>query len=292
MENNALNKKGLFDYINMILLGIVALITVYPFVYVLSMSLSGPEAILAQEVWLFPKGFSLESYKLITENPGMIRAYGNTIVYVVLGTILNIFLTTSTAYALSRKRFFARKFLLSFITLTMIVSGGLIPGFILVNKLGMYNTRWVMIILGAVSPWLLLITRTYIDSSIPESLIEAASIDGYTDLGIYATLVMPLIRPIIAVLVLFYGVAHWNEWFTALIYIVDPKLEPLQIFLRKVLVLQTQDYLTGLVGVERLAYRQQLKYASIILAVAPLLCAYPFMQKHFIKGVMVGAVKE
>lgn len=292
MKKSTLNRRTAGDYINGFFLILIAIITIYPFIYVLSMSFSGPEAILAQEVWLLPKGFSLEAYKMLTDNDGMLRAYGNTILYTFFGTVLNIILTTSAAFVLSRKKFFARNFLLFFITLTMIFGGGLIPGFILVNKLGLYNNPLVMIILGAVSPWLMLITRTYIDSSVPESLLEAAAIDGANDLSVYIRIIMPLIRPIIAVLALFYAVGHWNEWFSALIYLADSKYHPLQLFLRKILIMESQDYLSGLVGVERLAYRQQLQYASIVVAIAPLLCAYPFLQKHFIKGVMIGAVKE
>lgn len=286
-----LNKIQPFDIINTIFLAIFAFITVYPFIYCLSMSISSPDAVLAQEVTFWPKGFSTKGYELIFQNDGLIRSYMNTVWYVVVGTFFNVILTAAMAYALSRRTFFARKFLLFFVSLTMIFSGGVIPTFLLVNKLGLYNSRWVLVILGLISPWLLLVTRTYIESNIPESLIEAAAIDGCSDLKIFTRMILPLSAPIIAVLTLFYAVGHWNEWFNAMIYFSDARLHPVQMFLRKVLINNSQELTSGLMGMELVGYKLQMKYASIVAVSAPLLLAYPFLQKYFIKGVMVGSIK-
>lgn len=282
-----------FDSFNNIFLFLITVITLYPFVYIMSMSISDPQAVLAQQIWLLPKGFSLGSYKLVFENAQIWQAYFNTIWYTVIGTSVNVMLTIMAAYALSRKEFFAKNLIMIFIAVTMFFSGGMIPTFLLVNKLGLYNTRWAMIIPGAVSAWNLIIARTYFQASIPDSLVEAAKIDGGTDIGILFKVVLPLSLPIVAVLTIFYAVGHWNAWFDALLYLSDARLHPLQLFLRKILLMNSPDMMQGMDDAfERVAYAVQLKYASIMVATLPLLCIYPFMQKYFVTGVMLGAIKE
>ncbi|MCZ8512157.1 carbohydrate ABC transporter permease [Paenibacillus filicis] len=270
----------------------VIIITVYPFLFVFSMSISDPKYVLDQSVWLFPKGFSVESYKRVFENPDIWSAYYNTIFYTVIGTILNVALTIFGAYPLSRRSFFARKQLMIFIVFTMFFSGGLIPLFILIKDLGLYNTRWAMIIPGAVSAFLLIVARTFFQS-IPESLDESAKMDGANDITIMFRIIMPLSKPIIAVLALFYAVGHWNSYFSAMIYLPDAKLQPLQLYLVKILI-QNQDKLSeGLTDeFNRALFTLQLKYSIIIVAILPILLIYPFLQKYFAKGVMVGSLKE
>lgn len=283
----------IFDSLIYFILIFAVLITLYPFIYVISMSISDPEHVLRQDIFLLPKGLSLGAYKLVFENPDVWRSYYNTVWYTVVGTSINIFMTVIAAYPLSRRNLFGRNFFMFFITFTMFFSGGLIPSFLLVRSLGLYNTRWAMVIPGAVSAWYIIITRTYFQSSIPDSLIEAAKIDGCNDISILFRIVLPLSAPIIAVLALFYAVGHWNSFFNALIYLPDKNLQPLQIYLVRVLI-QASPELLGQMQDEfaRSAYFIQLKYAVIIVTILPIICVYPFLQKYFVKGVMIGAIKE
>jgi putative aldouronate transport system permease protein len=292
----AVAKKTIGDQIsNLFIIAsmwVVMIITLYPFLFVFSMSISDPKYVLDQSVWLFPKGFSVESYKRVFENPDIWTSYYNTIFYTAIGTALNVMLTIFGAYPLSRKNFFARKQLMIFIVFTMFFSGGLIPLFILIKDLGLYNTRWALIIPGVISAFLLIVTRTFFQS-IPESLDESAKMDGANDITILFKIIMPLSKPIIAVLALFYAVGHWNSYFPAMIYLPDAKLQPLQLYLVKILI-QNQDKLSeGLTDeLDRALFTLQLKYSIIIVAVLPILLVYPFLQKYFAKGVMLGSLKE
>ena len=287
------NKYKLGDFLIELLLIVGTLVTLYPFIYIISMSISEPNAVLAQEVWLLPKGFSLGSYNMVFENKEIWTSYGNTIWYTVVGTIINVVFTLMGAYALSRREFFARNSIMLYVTITMFFSGGLIPTFLLVNNLGLYNSRWAMILPGAINTWNLIVARTYFQSSIPDSLPESAKLDGSTDIGIFLRIVLPLSTPIIAVLIVFYAVGHWNAWFNASLYLGDSTLHPLQLFLRKILLMNSPDLLEGMEDAfERVAYAIQLKYASIVVATLPIVCIYPFVQKYFVTGVMLGAIKE
>ncbi len=287
------SKYKLSDFFIELLLIIGTLVTLYPFVYIISMSISEPNAVLAQEVWLMPKGFSLGSYNMVFENKEIWTSYGNTIWYTVVGTTINVVFTLMGAYALSRREFFARNSIMVYITITMFFSGGLIPTFLLVNNLGLYNSRWAMILPGAINTWNLIVARTYFQSSIPDSMPESAKLDGSTDIGIFLKIVLPLSTPIIAVLIVFYAVGHWNAWFNASLYLGDSSLHPLQLFLRKILLMNSPDLLEGMEDAfERVAYAIQLKYASIVVATLPIVCIYPFVQKYFVTGVMLGAIKE
>ncbi|MGI6538129.1 MAG: carbohydrate ABC transporter permease [Caldicoprobacterales bacterium] len=283
---------GIWDVAIECFLIIIAMLTLYPFIYIISMSISDADAVLAQEVWLLPKGFSLGSYNLVFENSEIWVSYGNTIWYTVVGTTINVVLTLMGAYALSRKEFFARNGIMIYIAITMFFNGGLIPTFLLVNNLGLYNSRWAMVLPGAVSAWNLIIARTFFQTSIPDSLPESAKLDGCSDISIFLKIVLPLSTPIIAVLIVFYAVGHWNAWFSALLYLGDSTLHPLQLFLRKILLMNSPDLLEGMEDAfERVAYAIQLKYASIVVATLPIICVYPFVQKYFVKGVMLGAIK-
>jgi putative aldouronate transport system permease protein len=267
--------------------------TLYPVIYIISMSISSVDAVLRREVILLPKGFSLKSYSLVFENPQVWRSYLNTVFYTVFGTLINLALTLTCAYAVAQQRFFLRKGLMVFITLTMMFSGGMIPSFLLVTQLGIYNTRWAILLPGAVSAWNLIIARNFFMTTIPDEVIESARIDGANDIGIFVRIVLPLSGAILAVMTLFYAVGHWNMWFKAMIYVPNQALQPLQLYLRNVLLLNTPEAMAGLDDVmERVAYAMQLKFAVIVVATLPVMCLYPFVSKHFVKGVMVGAVKE
>ena len=270
---------------------LVGLATLYPLIYVFSMSISAQEYVLRQEVWFLPKGFSLASYKLVFENQQIWTAYRNTLWYTTVGTIVNVLLTLLGAYALSRRQFFVRRQLSFLITFTMFFTGGMIPLFILINNIGLYDTRWAMILPTAVGAWDLIIAQSFF-ASLPESLEESAKLDGANDFVVFLRIALPVSKPIIAVLILYYAVGHWNSYFNAMLYLPSVDLQPLQMYLMKILT-QASTELAGNMsaGIERDNIVEQLKYAAIIVAVLPVLCVYPFLQKYFVKGVMVGAVK-
>jgi putative aldouronate transport system permease protein len=270
----------------------VIIITLYPFVYVLSMSISDPKNVLADTIWLFPQGFSLESYKKVFENEDIWTAYSNTIFYTVVGTSLNILFTMLAAYPLSRKTFFARNWIMVMIVVTMFFGGGLIPSFLLIKELGLYNTRWAVLLPGLTSAFYIIITRTFFQS-IPDSLTESAKIDGANDIGILMRIIIPLSKPILAVLGLFYAVGHWNSYVPAMIYLPDSKLQPMSLYLMEILVQNNDSMMEGMTEqIDRALYAAQLKYAVIIVTILPILLIYPFLQRFFVKGVMIGSLKE
>ena len=291
MKNN--RQIYLMDIIIGCVLLAVTAVTIYPLIYVISMSISSADAVLKQEVFLFPKGFSVGSYKLVLQNQQVWRAYYNTIWYTVVGTTINIAITIMAGYALSRRVFFLGRPAMILIVITMFFSGGLVPLFVLVSRLGLYDTRWAIILPVAVNTWNLIITRTYMQISIHESLPESAKIDGCTDIRILLSIVLPLAKPIIAVLTIFYAVFHWNSWFSSTLFLSDVGLHPLQVYLRKLLIQAQLDtaYATETTS-EYIAYIEQLKYSTIVVATLPILCVYPFLQKYFVQGVMLGSIKE
>ncbi|MDR0387449.1 MAG: carbohydrate ABC transporter permease [Treponema sp.] len=269
-----------------------ALITLYPFLYVFSMSISAPEHVIARDVYFWPKGFGLDGYRLALENPTIWRSYYNTVWYTVVGTCLNVVMTVLAAYPLSRDNFVLRRPVSIMITITMFLSGGMIPFFIIVSRMGLYNTRLSMILPFAVSAWNILIAKTFY-SQISESLAEAAKIDGANEFQILVRIMIPLSKAIVAVLALFYAVGYWNSYFWALVFLRDPDLQPLQIYLYKILIQLQQDTMGGMqVSIVRAAATEQLKYAAIMITILPILAVYPLLQKHFVKGVMIGAIKE
>lgn len=268
------------------------LITLYPFIYVASMSVSDLRYVVDGTVWLLPKGFSLDAYERIFENSQVGGAYLNSIFITVTGTLINIVMTLLAAYPLSRPRFYMRHIFMALIVFTMFFGGGLIPMFILVNKLGLYNTYWAVLLPGAVSAFLIIIARTFLQS-IPDSLYESVKLDGANDIRILWSIVIPLSKPIISVLALFYAVGHWNSYFSALLYLYDIAKQPLSLYMVKVLM-QGQDIaMQGITNnYERSTLSIQLKYAIIMAASLPIIMIYPFLQKHFIKGVLIGSLKE
>ena len=284
------NKVDLFEVVNLLILLLVALVTLYPFLYVIFASLSDPVALMSNSSLLFkPVGFSWNAYAKVFQNSSIYSGYMNTIFYVVVGTAVNILATCIAAYVLSRKQFMLRRFFTLMFIFTMYFSGGLIPSYLLVKDLGLIGSRLALIIPGAVSTFNLMIMITGFEG-IPQSLEESARIDGAGDWTILFRIVMPLAKPTIMVILLYYAVGHWNSWFNAMIYLRDAEKMPLQIFLRDILTRSQLGAMTGQTDIEDVGLA--IKYATIIVSTVPILCIYPFIQKHFVKGVMIGAVKE
>jgi putative aldouronate transport system permease protein len=285
--------ESIFDTTNIVFMLLLSTVTLYPLLYVLFASLSDPTYVLqSRGILLYPQGFSLHAYELVFKNPNISQAYLNTLIYVVAGTSINLFLTCLGAYALSRKNVLWKNPIMFLIVFTMFFEGGLIPMYILVGKLGMLDTRWALLIPSAISAYNLIIMRTSFQA-IPDSLEESARIDGANDWVILIRIVIPLSLPVIAVMLLFYGVGHWNSWFSAMIYLQDRSLLPLQMILREILILNdSNSMLTGVSIGDKEQIGETIKYATIIISTVPILFLYPFLQKYFVKGVMIGAIKE
>ncbi len=282
-----------FDVINHIILITLLIAVLYPLYFIVIASVSDPNAVSNGNVWLWPKGFNMDGYKEIFKNEGIWMGYKNTIIYTVIGTSVNMTLTIPAAYALSRKNLPGRNIIMGLITFTMFFGGGLIPTYLLVNKLGINNTMWALILPGAISVYNLIVSRSYFASSIPEELHEAAEVDGCTEFKFFFKIALPLAKPIIGVIVLMYAVAHWNSYFNALIYIRDRGKYPLQVILREILIQQEAAVGFGDASsaMEQQKLADMLKYGVIIVSSLPILCVYPFIQKYFTKGLMIGAVK-
>lgn len=284
--------EKLFNVFNILLLAGLSLVTLYPVLHVVFASFSDPvEYMKHTGIMTGPVGFSLEAYKRVLEKPEIYTGYFNTIYYVVVGTIINMALTVSFGYVLSRKNLYFNKFIMIMVLFSMYFGGGLIPTYLVVRSLGIMDTRWAVILPTAISTFNLIIMRTAFQG-VPISLEEAAKVDGMKPLGILVKIMIPLTSPTIAVLVLYYAVHHWNTWFQAAIYLRDAKLYPLQLYLREILILNDQeDMLIASQTAEQMALSSIIKYATIIIATVPILVLYPFLQKYFTKGIMVGAVK-
>ncbi len=282
-----------FDVINAFLLLIVTVVVAYPLIYAISCSFSSPLQVVQSKVVLLPRELTTIAYDRVFKNKQIMTGYGNTIYYTLLGTAVNIVLTTITAYPLSRRDFKARKPITFLFTFTMLFSGGLIPTFLVVRSLGLMNTVWALILPGAISSWNMFIMKNYFQTSIPGELYEAARIDGADNFKILLQLVLPLSMPILAVMVLYYGVAHWNSYFSALVYIRDSERYPLQLVMRN--FFSGQDYVEqgggGEDATQMLLLNETMKYALIVIASVPMLILYPLLQRFFVKGVMLGAIK-
>lgn len=285
--------EALFDWSNISILTLLSVVTLYPFVYVLFASFSDPAQFIQHRgVMLWPEGWTWESYRLVFANPNIMSGYANTLFYVVVGTTLNLLFTAMGAYGLSRKNVMWKNAIMFLIVLTMFFEGGLIPKYILMLNLGLIDSRWALIIPSAISTWNLIVMRTAFQG-VPVSLEESARIDGANDFSILFRVVIPLSLPVMAVMVLFYGVTHWNKWFEALIYLRNRDLYPLQLILREILIQNnTESMMTDVAGGDKMPVGETIKYATIIVATVPILLLYPFLQKYFVKGVMIGALKE
>lgn len=273
-------------------LAVASLVFLYPFYYIISASFSDPASVIESPLLLYPVKFTLTAYKLLLSTSKIWLGYYNSIIYTVCGTALNVTVTLLAAYALSRQELAGRRVVLFFIVITLFFNGGMIPTYLVVKTLGMLDTRWALIVSGAVTTWNLLITRTFLETNIPQELRDAAEVDGAGEFTFFTKIALPLSRPIIAVIALFYGSGHWNAYFNALIYIRQRDLYPLQVFLREMLILDQNTDMMGDVTDERVLVALTLKFAIMVVAIAPLLLVFPFVQRFFVKGVLIGALKE
>ena len=283
-----------FNVVNGLLIGLILITIIYPLWFVIIASVSDPARVLGGQVVLWPKDFTLQGYRMVFRDPMIMTGYRNTLFYTVTGTAINLVMTILAAYPLSRKDWVGRGFFMGMLMFTMFFSGGIIPTYLMMNSLGMVNTVWAMILPGAVSVYNTIIMRTFFVNSIPPELQEAAQVDGCSNTRLLLQIVLPLSKQILAVMVLFYGVAHWNAFFNALIYLTESKRYPLQLVLRSILIQNTasQDMLGDLDTMgSRVMMAETIKYALIIVSTLPMMILYPFLQKFFEKGVMVGAVK-
>jgi putative aldouronate transport system permease protein len=274
-------------------LAVVLLIVLYPLVYVVSSSFSSPVAVSSGRVWLWPVDFSLRGYQVAFSNPQIVTGYANSLYYTIFGTLISVTLTVLVAYPLSRRTLWGRDTLMIFIVFTMIFYGGLIPTYLVVKNMGLLNTRWALLLPQAIAAWQVIIARTFFQVSIPEELAEAAELDGCSDLRFLWSVVLPLSKPILAVLVLMYAVGQWNAYFDALLYLKSAELHPLQLVLRSILILNTttSGSMEASVMVERQQLADLLKYSLIVVGSLPVLLIYPFAQRYFVRGMLIGSIK-
>lgn len=288
-----------FDIFNVLLMLILSFMFLYPFLYVVFASFSNPELLVKHKgLLLLPEGFTLQGYTFVFRNPNIYSGYLNTIYYVVVGTLYNMVMTCLGAYVLSRKDWLLKTPMMVMITFTMFFSGGLIPSFILVKNLGMMNTRAALIIPGAISTYNMIIMRTSF-MQIPSGLEESAKLDGANDLQILWHVVLPVSKAVLAVITLFYAVGHWNSWFNASIYLRKRELFPLQLILREILIENNTSAMLDNASAQTLQdlatnkawYKELVQYSTIVVSTVPILFIYPFVQKYFVKGVMIGSIK-
>ncbi len=272
---------------------LISLMILVPLVFVLAASFSSPDALMAGRVFLWPVEFNTRGYTMVLEHKMLVTGFQNTLIYAAAGTVINVILTILAAYPLSRRDLKIRNPVMFLFAFTMLFSGGLIPLYLLVKNLGILNTRWAMLLPNAMSVWNVIITRTYFQSNIPGEMLESANIDGCDDFRFLWKIAIPLSVPIIAVNVLLYAVGHWNSYFNALIYLNDNALYPLQLVLRDILI---QDDTAGISmdvtkQLEQQRLRYLLQYSTIVVATVPVAVLYPFVQKYFVSGIMIGAIK-
>lgn len=285
-------KIELFDIVLTLILLLLAAMFIYPLWYILVAAFSDPLDVVKDPLMMVPKQFTLYNFNMLMSSSTVWLGYRNTLMYVVLGTAINVALTILTGYALAQPELPARRQFNFLVVLTLFFSGGMIPEYLLVKNLGMLNTVWAIVLPGAIATYNLMITRTYLIQQIPRDLTEAAEVDGSGEYRKFFTIILPLSKPIIAVIALFYASGHWNSFFSALIYLQNRELYPLQLFLREMLI---QDQTLGMMETESSSlvalYTITLKYAVMTVSILPLLIVFPFVQKFFVKGVMIGAIK-
>lgn len=288
-ENGGIGSR-IFDFCNVLFMLCLAFITLYPMYNIFIVSISSAEYIYAGAVSFIPKGINFDAYRMVFKNDSIWRSFGNSILYTAVGTTINVVCSAMCAYPLSRKDFYGRGFFTVFVAVTMFISGGMIPSYLVVNQLKLINTMWAIVLPGAISTYNMIIMRTFFQN-LPVSLQESAYLDGANDITILFKVVLPLSMPIIATMTLFYAVGHWNSYFNAMIYLNSKSKFPLQVLLREIVVAgnmadESSD-LTSNINIIAINF----KYAVIVITVVPILVVYPFLQKHFTKGVMIGAIK-
>ncbi|MBP3198551.1 MAG: carbohydrate ABC transporter permease [Butyrivibrio sp.] len=305
MQKDKLKKRkkvSVFDITNIFLLLVLTFIFTYPIYYTVIASFSDYQAVATGKVGLLPVGFQLTAYKAILENTSIWAGYRNTILYTVGGTFFNILLTIPSAYVLSKKQLLGRKVVTWFFLITMYFSGGMVPTYLLYKNIGLVNNPLIMVVAGGLSVYNLIVSRTYFANSIPESLYEAGEIDGGSEITLFVRIAMPLAKPIVAVMTLYYAVGHWNSYFTALLYLTQKAFQPLALVLRRILIMNEAALDSALSSdldpalIANAAARSNLvvtmKYGLVLIASLPMLILYPFIQRYFVKGVMIGSVKE
>jgi putative aldouronate transport system permease protein len=291
IKENSFGSK-LFDVINSIIMISLISVAIYPIIYEIAISLSSASYVQANMVNLLPKGFNLDAYNYLIKYKLFWSSYANTIFYAVVGTAINLIFTCTLAFCLSRRELIFRKEITLFIIITMFFSGGMIPNFLLVKWLGIYNSIWAIVIPGAISTYNMIIVRTYIQG-IPEEIIESVRIDGGNDFQIYTKIILPLSKSTIATIGLFYFVGHWNSYFNPMIYLKDRALMPLQVILKEMIIdMNMQNLGMNYSDIKsEMPTSEMVTASSIVISLIPVLCIYPFVQKYFVKGVMIGSVK-
>ena len=285
-----------FGVINAIFIVFITIITLYPLIYVCSASISSPASVTSGRMWLWPTDITLEGYKRILKNSEIWMGYVNTILYTVVNVVISLAVTLPAAYALTVKSLPGRKFIVFVFSVTMFFSGGMIPLYVVCRNLGLVNTLWAVILPSATSMWYIILTRTFFQSTIPHELEEASEIDGCSVFATFLRIVLPLSAPIIAVMALYFGVGRWNSYFGEMIFLRDRSKFPLQLFLREILIVATFNQenasnADAITMAEQLRIASIIKYATMIVATLPVIAAYPFIQRYFVKGVMIGSIK-
>ncbi len=278
--------------ITYILLGILALIVLYPLWFIVIASISNAEAVLNGKVFLWPVGFSLRGYELCFQNKEIWIGYGNTVWYTLVYTALSVMFTLSAAWALSRKNLPFRRFFMIFFTITMFFGGGLIPFYNVVSGLGMLDTPWAILLPGTVSAWNLFMAKTFFQTGVPDTIVEAAELDGANRFRLFISIILPISMPIVAVLALYYAIGQWNSYFNAMIFLQNENLYPLQLVLTNILTAAESSVGGGEGYYEAMLQSNQLKYVTVIISSLPVFCLYPFVQKYFAQGVLVGSLKD
>ena len=286
-------KDVVFDVVLYTICALLLIVILYPLWFIIIASFSDPSAVAGGHVWLWPVGFTMEGYQELLRQPQVWLGYRNTIAYTVVGTLIGLMVNIPAAYALSRKDLWGRKGLMGLYVFTMFFSGGLIPIFLTVQQAGLYNTFWVLVLPFSVSAYNIIVARTFFETSLPPDLWDAAQIDGCGNLRFFFTMALPLSKAVISVIALWTAVGQWNSYFNALIYIRDENLYPLQLIMRNILITNQNFAALGTGEAAMIAMRRAnlVRYAMIIVATVPIMCVYPFIQKYFDQGVMIGAVK-
>lgn len=283
-------KWNWFDALNALILSGIVTACLYPFVYMLAVSLSDSASIASGEVWLWPRGFNLDMYQYVFEDGRVLKGYKNTLIYVISGTAISLIVTALGAYALSKTKMVMGKPILMLIVFTMFFNGGMIPTFLVVKELGFVNTIWGMVLPGAVGTWNLLIMRTFF-MGMPQELEESGKIDGLSEIGIFFRIVLPLSKPVLATIGLYYAVGMWNNFMGPLLYLRDADMQPLQVILRNIVLSGQLTGTDGPVVGDIVVVEDGLKFATIMVSTLPILLVYPFIQKYFVKGALIGSVK-
>lgn len=290
-KSKRIDSDFVFNLVVHIIMFILIIIMAYPLILVVSSSFSNPKYAMQGEIVFLPKEFNVEAYKDVFHHERLLTGFKNSVFYTLSATTVNLVLTICAAYPLSRKDLIGRKVIFGFILFTMFFSGGMIPLFLVVKGLSLMNTAWAIILPTAINTYNLIIMRTYFEQSIPDGLLDSARIDGCSDFRFLLQIVLPLSVPIICIILMYYGVEHWNEFYAPLIYITDRSKQPLQLVLREILMTASASMSDAAGLTEQMYEVEGIKYATIVVSSIPLIIAYPFMQRYFQKGVMIGAIK-